>query len=290
MKNNRLWIVALSILEAGLIYLMLSGEIANFLHPKMNKFVFFAIVALGILIFTEMYLMIFDKESLVKGKGSAMFILPIIMLFVFSPNAMDATNNPEKLGKVDFSKPQILEPDEYVIRRQEVEPKEVDEAEISEKTDETVTEAIDRINNGFVQTEDHVPELVDLTSNQFDYIEVEGGKFKDALAKAYTVENSSEEVEIFGFAYKQEDMEDNQMSISRLLMSCCAQDTSIIGLLCDISDYKDKFEESSWYSVKGTIDHTQVFNENTQEYSEVPILKVKEVVASKAPISPFVYP
>lgn len=307
--KNLLWVGLMLAMEILFIYLLASGNIHDFLHPKMNKFIFFTIVMLGLLIGVEIYLIIKNKESLVAEKGAWIFAVPLAMILIFQPNSMDATASAGNFGSIDFSDPILLSEDESArVFTQEtpgleskkentleernlsnVDPSLTDENS-KKNTEQEVLDAIERVNSGFVQSKDHEPEVVEINPRELDYINVEGEKFKEALRRAYTSQDPEELIEIMGFAFKQDNMADDQISIARILMACCAQDTTIAGLLINMEGFEDQIEEGKWFSVKGHVGETTIEDEITGEINQVPVLNITELVAQEAPISPYIYP
>lgn len=310
-RKNLLWIGLMIGMEIVLIYLLSTGNINDFLHPKMNKFILFTIAMIGLLIGVEIYLLFNNRQSLILEKGAWIFSVPLAMILIFQPNSMDATASAGNFGSIDFSNPILLDEDDSAkVFTQEsprlisdlkekqtrdskdftnIDPSLTDENS-RKNTEKEVMDAIERVNNGFVQSQDHVPEVLEINPRELDYINIEGEKFKEALKQAYTSQDPEEIIEIMGFAFKQENMQDNQISIARLLMACCAQDTTIAGLLINMDGFEDKIEEGKWFTVKGHIDQTTIEDEITGEHNAVPILNITELIAEEAPISPYIYP
>lgn len=81
-KKNYLWLIVFLALDFSLIYLMKSGNISNFLHPKMNKFMFFTIFFLTDISLIELYFLIKKKKTLIKESGMWVFVLALAVLFI----------------------------------------------------------------------------------------------------------------------------------------------------------------------------------------------------------------
>lgn len=71
-----------------------------------------------------------------------------------------------------------------------------------------------------------------------------------SLEKIDKEKNEDEFITFSGFAFKHKVFKDDEISISRILMTCGA-DTSVIGLKSDISNLSEKIEIGAWYTFIG---------------------------------------
>lgn len=322
-RKNILWLIVLMSLDALLIYLMVTGNIRYYLHPKMDKFIIFSIFALTCFSLIEAYFLIVKKESIIKDKGVWVFALPVALLIIFKPKAIDPSTLQNKVTKVDLSNPQgeknksdinqvdfdnIEENknnDPYVppaqrsdndkqnfLTKKNEEDVEISKENSQKRTEERVKTAIDNFGESEKIQNDpnHKPSVVEVNPDEIEYSRTEGEKFKKTLAKAYEIDNDKEILSITGFAFKQNDFKDNQVSISRLLMTCCVADTSVMGLLSDISQVDTYIEVGKWYNFEGSVTKTKIFNSDSNEEIEVPLLLVTKAQEIETPISPYVYP
>lgn len=319
-KKNILWIICLIMLDSSLIYLMLNGKIRYFLHPKMNKFIIFTIFILSVFVVLETYFLLKKKESLLKDHGVWIFLMPLAFLIIFQPSSLDADTLKNKANKVDLSNPKkqyknlsykktdfnqydknstYVPPSElkskekkYRIKDDRSEIEKSQERKKSQKrTQQKVNQAINDLKEKKQQISDskHIPKVVEINPDEIEYSRLEGEKYKDLLAKAYNNTDPGKEFIISGFVFKQDDFKNNHISISRLLMTCCVADASIIGLLGDISEIEN-VEIGRWYEFSGTISKTKYYDNDLKEETQVPILKVSSAKAIEVPISPYVYP
>lgn len=90
-------------------------------------------------------------------------------------------------------------------------------------------------------------------------------------------------VEIIGVVYKDKSFKDNEFVISRMMMSCCAADAQIVGLMSSYDNARD-LGSGEWIKIEGTIDITMYNKE------EMPIIIVKKLTRNEEAGNKYVYP
>ena len=107
-----------------------------------------------------------------------------------------------------------------------------------------------------------------------------GSKLEDILG---------EDISLYGFVYKDETFPEDTILVSRLYISCCVADASVIGFHVKVEDAAD-FEENQWIQVTGRVEKF-VYNMYGADY-EFPIVTGGTVKKSKQPASEkwYVYP
>ncbi len=90
-------------------------------------------------------------------------------------------------------------------------------------------------------------------------------------------------VEISGFVYREDGMEENQFVVSRFAVQCCSADSAPFGFMVEGSLGKN-LKKDTWVSVTGTLGTTQ--------YGGNEILKIDatRIQRIEAPASPYVFP
>lgn len=86
-----------------------------------------------------------------------------------------------------------------------------------------------------------------------------------------------------GFVLKETDLLENQLVISRFLITHCVADASIIGFLTEMPE-APSLEEDSWIEAEGTID-IGYYNG-----VELPIIKIEQWKKIQEPAEPYIYP
>ena len=313
-KRNFSWFLVFLALDITLIYMMLSGYMKYFLHPKMNKFIYFTIFILTDMCLIELFFLIKKKTSLIKQKDLWIFLLPVFLIIIFQPKNIDPDTLSKKVSKVDLTSPiksienanynktdfsnekyKFKKPKEpfkkLVDQNKKQSPPKFSKEKSQKNTRDAVDEALERIKSGKPNPStnpDHIPTVVEIDRKEIDFARVDGQAFLDLIAKAYKSTDPNDRLKIKGFAFYQEDFKKGQVSISRLLMTCCVADTSIVGLLADISDLDEEIEQGKWYEFEGNIDHTITKDPQTKEDTKVPMLKVDKIKEIETPISPYV--
>lgn len=90
-------------------------------------------------------------------------------------------------------------------------------------------------------------------------------------------------IHINGFVLKEDDFEQNQLVISRFLITHCVADASIIGFLSEIPEASN-LEEDTWIEAEGIID-IGYYNG-----VELPLLKIHKWKEMEIPDEPYLYP
>ncbi|AVK84954.1 TIGR03943 family protein [Lysinibacillus sp. B2A1] len=90
-------------------------------------------------------------------------------------------------------------------------------------------------------------------------------------------------IHINGFVLKEDDFEQNQLVISRFLITHCVADASIIGFLSEIPEASN-LEEDTWIEAEGIID-IGYYNG-----VELPLLKIHKWKEIEIPDEPYLYP
>lgn len=99
----------------------------------------------------------------------------------------------------------------------------------------------------------------------------------------YLAAFQGKQIEITGFVYRTDQMEDHQFAVGRFAMTCCSADASPYGVFSEYSRAK-QLKDDEWVTVRGTIGKTQ-FNE-----MEIMKINVTSIRKAAAPSEPYVYP
>lgn len=98
-----------------------------------------------------------------------------------------------------------------------------------------------------------------------------------------------QEVELIGFVARQSHFEENMFIVSRLLMTCCVADTSLIGLLVDYEGAGD-FENFEWLRVKGVMDYLDFYDLWIDREYVAPIIRLTQYERTQRPLNLYIYP
>ncbi|MGP4073197.1 TIGR03943 family putative permease subunit [Piscibacillus sp. B03] len=96
-------------------------------------------------------------------------------------------------------------------------------------------------------------------------------------------EEISETIKLFGFVYKEDGFNEDQLVVSRFLITHCVADASIVGFLSEF-DEASTFEEDTWVEIEGTLD-VATYND-----LELPMVKVDQIKEVGEPDEPYIFP
>jgi putative membrane protein len=85
---------------------------------------------------------------------------------------------------------------------------------------------------------------------------------------------------MYGFVYKDESFPENTILVSRLLITCCAADATLVGFHVKVEN-ADDFVEDEWIEVTGAVDKFKL-NYYGKEY-EFPIITDGTVIKCEKP-------
>ncbi len=90
-------------------------------------------------------------------------------------------------------------------------------------------------------------------------------------------------IEIVGFVYKNDIMDVDQFVVARYVMTCCAADMLMCGLICNWDNASD-FESDTWVNISGV--------KGTDEYDGINgfCINVVSIEQTDAPLQEYIYP
>ena len=114
--------------------------------------------------------------------------------------------------------------------------------------------------------------------------------FNDSIFSTYYEEISSNidkyqgrNVSMKGFVYKEEGFSENQLVVSRFLVTHCVADASIIGFLSEFPDAA-KIKKDTWIKIEGVIETGSYLD------TPIPLLRVSKWEEIEEPEVPYLYP
>lgn len=301
-----------------------SGNLALILHPKIFKFTYFAG---AIFLIAAMYSLkgIFRVSHQKFDYRIFVFLLPILLMFgKIEPLKGDALKNMSydvlntstianrlTQGKQAQEMKEVPKPDSAEIKQESKQESANSEGEVqsqnsvsdSQEAPSVISEVVGTSNqhggtmaSGNVSAEDdlqYLPSIEETKGKNYDI-----AKFLDDMLEAYAMNGDGNskfdnaEFEIVGFVYRDDFFEKNQFMVGRMLLTCCISDAQQIGVLVqglDSDDYKEKFTDDSWVSVKGKLYWQELYNPNTKEDNRVLTLKPRVIEQIDDIEYPYVY-
>lgn len=78
---------------------------------------------------------------------------------------------------------------------------------------------------------------------------------------------AGQKVVVTGFVYKDSDLQDNEIKVSRILLPLCgSQENQVLGLIC-LTKNSAEFKNDEWITVNGTLMVTSYINTKTKSKS-----------------------
>ena len=91
---------------------------------------------------------------------------------------------------------------------------------------------------------------------------------------------------ISGFVFKEGSFNKDEFVIARMLVSCCAADSEVIGLMCKWED-SNKLKDDKWVRIEGVIDST-IYKDGKGE-SIIPAVLVDKIENIDKPKNEYIY-
>ena len=92
-----------------------------------------------------------------------------------------------------------------------------------------------------------------------------------------------EDIEVVGFVWRSEDLQENEFYIARFIVSCCTADSLAIYMPV-LSPDASQFPIDSWVRIKGTVGLADIMGEETA------VIQATEIIPTEQPAEPYLYP
>lgn len=302
--NEWMWLLVLFTYVAYFSSILGNQKILLFIHPKMIKYVVFTICVFILLISQQVKKLKTDQGRKLKY-SYFIFLFPVLLAVVINPTTLSTKviankgiNISNQINSLDISVGAAeIVPDSFA------ESNPVSSGDDSDSTSEpldtnlpigTVDSTTDNITDIEV-TNQAKTDITDVqtssTYNQQDDNTEDGIHFLDTLDEinARLPDIIGQEIELIGFIYREDGFEVDQFVISRYVISCCAADAQIYGLLCQYNGEWD-LKDDQWVRSTGIIDKTMYKSDYQEEEIEMGLIKVTKIEAVTPPEDPYVYP
>ncbi|BCB36787.1 permease [Bacillus cereus] len=261
-----------------LFKLLVTGNIYNFIAPKMIKFTYIAFVVLLLLGSLQVWRDGREKQddcncckyhtASTSGMKSlfvyVLFVVPIISAFLFGSVTIDGSLA-GKRGMNQSVQARSMEKNEKEGIRANSDWKEQDETsnlKVTEQVEEQLTKSMLRQRKIQVEDKDYVQTMNIIGQD------VNGFKGK--------------EITFTGFIYKDKDVRGNKAVVARYGITCCIADASVWGMIVTGQNV-EKFPEETWVKVTGILDKT------TYKRMPFPLVKISKLEKINKPADPYVY-
>ncbi|MDA2730142.1 TIGR03943 family protein [Bacillus cereus] len=261
-----------------LFKLLVTGNIYNFIAPKMIKFTYIAFVVLLLLGSLQVWRDGREKQDDCNcckyhtasklGMKSlfvyVLFVVPIISAFLFGSVTIDGSLA-GKRGVNQSVQARSMEKNEKEGIRANSDSKEQDETSNlkgTEQVGEQLTKSMLGQRKIQVEDKDYVQTMNIISQD------VNGFKGK--------------EITFAGFIYKDKNVTGNKAVVARYGITCCIADASVWGMIVTGQNV-EKFPEETWMKVTGILDKT------TYKRMPFPLVKISKLEKINKPADPYVY-
>lgn len=256
-----------------MLYLLVTGKIAMYVHPKMYIYIIICaavFILLALVIIKDLF-----KRDYIHGGGVSsygIFIIALVIAVFIQPislNSVLAQNRGVTINKKQVQKSVSKNKSENTN----------DETKQETGLDETAQK-----NEVAVSDEQVKPSDVVNGQKAQDEIVVNDENYAQTLDSIYTDFKNFEnkKIVIRGFVFREQGLKKDNFVIARSTINCCAADASVVGFLCEFSDAA-KLKNDEWIEVKGTMKVISYDGE------KIPVIEVAEFKKVEKPRNEYIY-
>ncbi|MGV8982862.1 TIGR03943 family putative permease subunit [Clostridium sp.] len=279
--NELIWFLILIGFTCYFYMIISTNKLTLFVHPKMVKYVKFALYFFIVLVIFQGKNIYALKKSKSFKFGYIMFLIPLFLGFLLKPVGISVYSAINK----GFSLTSQLKIDALKHKHTVLE----DGTEVCEHNDETThlvenTNSSENTNVTLALPTESTPLIKGETINMTNE------NFVDTYEDLYgnTKENIGRNLYMKGFIYKQKGLDKDEFILSRILVSCCAADAQLVGVLCDFAEVKE-FTEGTWVNIEGILGQREYVDPKNGEVSIIPIIKVNKVEKTYEQSNEYIY-
>jgi putative membrane protein len=261
--NELIWFVILVAFTCYFYMNISTGKITLFVHPKMVKYVKFAVEFFIVLAIFQGRNIFSDKKSKPLKIGYFMFLIPLTLGILLRSGEISIDTVINK----GFSLTSQLKINTLKHKHT------------------TLTDASEQCDHDEKHDHDDYKPNVPLNNALESLQLVKGGTIvmtnKDFIKNYEDIYGNSckyvgRVINMKGFIYKQKDLKEDEFILSRILVSCCMADASLVGLLCD---YKGErvFTEGEFISIEGILGEREYKDTKSGVAVVIPIIQVTEL-------------
>lgn len=246
-KEIILRIIILSCFTLFYFSIIINGKVLLYVHPRIKPFIILAMIAMPIIALCSIKEGNNNNRKKVKLYSYGIYLIPIVLGAFINSVEIDST----AVKSIEITSPKLTE----VVE---------DDTNLYE-TQGNPSEKSIKIENDIIKitTDNYVSSLDEILNNPNQY--------------------ADKNIEIDGFVYKDDTINENQFVVGRFMMVCCAADTQIVGLLAEYPGAKN-FSNDTWVKVKGKL-ATGVYS-GDQEI----VIAVESIEIDDNPDKNYVYP
>lgn len=265
-----------------LFKLLVTGNIYNFIAPKMIKFTYIAFVVILLLGSLQVWRDGREKQddcncckhhtALKSGVKSffvyVLFVVPIISAFLFGGVTIDGS----LAGKRGMNQS---------VQARSIEKNEKEGIQVNSNWKEIL---VDQDETSNLKVTDQVEEQLEKSMLGQRKIQVEDKDYVQTMSiigqdvKGF----KGKEITFSGFIYNDKDVTGDKAVVARYGITCCIADASVWGMIVAGENVK-KLPQETWVKITGLLDET------TYKGTLFPLVKVNKVEKINKPTDPYVY-
>ena len=261
--NELIWFLILIGFTYYFYSIISTGKITLFVHPKMVKYVRFALYFFIVLSVFQGRNVFNNKKAKTLKIGYFMFLIPLTLgLFLKAGELSIHTVINKGFSLTSQLKINTLK-HKHTALEGEAEQCDHDEkhnhdAYVASVPLENTLKSMQLVKDGAIvmTNENFIKNYEDIYGNSCNYV----GKI----------------INMKGFIYKQNDLKEDELILSRMLVSCCMADVQLVGLLCEHKG-AEVFTEGTFVSVEGILGEREYKDPKSGETVVIPIIKVTEI-------------
>ena len=240
-KRELIDLIILFFITSIFYYLIIGDNIEIFLNPRMNKYIIFAFIIFVALTINQFF-NAFTINTFRAVRRGALVFLVLILAFI---SLIYRNDLKKELVNEEINKEISYEEDNF----------------------NEIYKITERLNSENKEDKNTIVLNSDNYTRIFPNIMGNPNEFK------------SKKIKTEGLVYKSKEINNNEFTIAREVMSCCVADVQIVGLMCEYDNSVD-LKENEWVSVEGVMD----VKDNK------PVINVKEVIKLEKPKNSYIYP
>ena len=233
-----LWFTVLILLDLYIIYLVFTGKMEFYIGAKMIKYSYITIIMISII-------SIFQFKNIFTSKGNSnikMKLLPIVLTLI--------------LGVISINKQELFK---HIELNNELKDSKVSNIDMKYLYEH-------ELDYSSTQNENNKQELLTVNEDNpmlLEDIRVNPGKY------------IGRNIEIHGFVCRESYLNKNQFIVGRIVITCCAADSKIVGIIGEYNKSND-LHENEKIIARGTIGSSTIKDDNNVSH-RVPIIKIEKL-------------
>jgi len=261
--NELIWFLILVGFTCYFYFIISTGKITLFVHPKMVKYVKFALCFFIVLSIFQGKNIYSNKRAKTLKIGYFMFLIPLTLGFFLKAGELSIDTVMNK----GFSLTSQLKINSLKHEHTNIDGA-LEQCNHNEEHNHVDYASNDSLNNPKESIQLVKDTTIVMTNENFmkNYEEIYGNScnYVGRLIK------------MRGFIYRQEGLRKDEFILSRMMVSCCMADVQLVGLLCDYNG-KGVFTDGNFVSIEGILGEREYKDPKNGETVVIPIIKVAKI-------------